>query len=113
MLRLLTTINQLSSPLQGEEACLVSIRVSIPLRGLVAPRHEAITICPFSWAASHRHSHIKVSEEDLRGRYLSIPITMLTPLTCLLILLTLAAEVRDHCALVITYVDALLCYTYL
>ena len=106
----LTTIKQRSAPLQGEEACLISIRVSIPLRGLVAHRHGAITIYPFSWVA--RHSRI-ISKEGLRGRHLSIPLTMLIMLTCPLILLTLAVEVRDHCTPVITYVDALLCYTYL
>ena len=38
MLHLITT-NQPSAPLRGEEGCLISIRVSIPLWGLVVPGH--------------------------------------------------------------------------
>ena len=112
-MHVLTTIDRFSSvPLSGEEARLISILLSIPLRGTrgpVVPRHRAITI----FAVSARHSRIRVPEEDLRGpRYLSITITVLTLfMQCLLTLLT--AEDRAHCTPIIMYVDALLCYVYL
>ena len=108
MLHLLIAINRLSAPLRGEEVCLIGIRVSIPLWGLIIPGHLTLAICAFSRVA--RHSWVSVDPPG--HRCLLIPTTTLTLLMpCLLILP--AVGVRAHCTLIITYVDTLLCAIYL